>query len=348
MAIFKNLSGLLNLNEEDGITAGIGKSLDGIKKGHKSAMDRHKSAIDKRKEVEKEIEKKQAAAEKAAKDAVNAEKKITAKTEKEAELAALAAQAEHQLKSAESMKELRSNLNTYLTQFFDQYPLTQGKDKILGSADDIIDKYPTREAAAEALKIYGGLADRLESLIKGFNTALVQQNKIPKRKVDQYYRQAMRTKREDPVIPGPLVSFVRKEAKFFKRLIRIDDNFKLDAEDFKDLLSAKMKMTPAERTGDAAQALNLLFFHLAGQLQQQKTKIQDHVLGLDDKEGASKAAAHAAAAAKHAAETEADAKASEPKVRPNVRPTERPRVRAGANTGPDGMPGPNPAWRKSA
>lgn len=305
--MFKTLKEFLREDDED-LLGGAGKIKDSIKKGWKNAAERHKSAIKDTTEAEKNAERAQKAAEKAAEKAVKDEKKIADKSEKEAEAAAKASAAEHKLKTAETISELRKDIDTFVSDFFDRFPFYGGA----GGAEDILDKYQTREAALEAFKVFKGLSDRLTQLLKGFNASLVSHNKVKADQVKRYTQQANRliAASGNPAIPQALIKFVRAEAKFFKRLIKIDDDFKLDADDFRDLLTMKINQTDAARVPDAAQALNLLFTYMADEFRGHARVIADVGRTMDDENTATKRTTRDAAAAKAAAEVEANAKSN--------------------------------------
>lgn len=327
---FNRLQELIVEDDETGITSGIGAIGSAFSKGMKSSAGRHKESADKekarlskiqderkeaeneRKQAERDAQKKQSEAEKAAVQAVKAEKKIKPKVEKEAKKSASAIAAEHKLKTAEAMQELRDDIDEFLKNFFDRFPFHGGA----GGSEDIIDKFRTKEAADEAIKIYTGLASRIDSLTVGFNKALLDQGKVSADQVLRYKQQAARMVNSDagPAIPPALIKFVRSESKFFRRLIRVDNKFQLDAGDFKELLGLKIKQTDGARVPDAAQALTLLFTYMSEEFRGHARVISQAAVALDDESTAARKAARLSAAATSAAEDEADAKASEPNV----------------------------------
>lgn len=305
--MFKTLKELLLVEEED-IVDGASKALAPIKKGYDKAIAKHKEQVNKRKDAEREVERKQKEAERKAEQAVKAEKTIADKASKEAEAAAKATAAEHKLKSAESMQALRGDLDGFITSFFDRFPFHDSDV----SAESILEKYPTREAAVEAFKAFKGLSDRVDALLKGFTTGLLTANKITKEQARRYAQQAARVIKKEtsttPAIPPALIKFVRAESKFFKRLIKIDDDFKLDDDDFKSLLTMKIKQTDPARVPDATQALTLLFTYMSAEFRAHARTIADAGRSLDDENVAAKRATRDAAAATAAGEVEARAK----------------------------------------
>ena len=114
----------------------------------------------------------------------------------------------------------------------------------------------------------------------------------------------------DAAVPPALIKFVRSEAKFFKRLLKVDDDFRLDAEEFKSLLGLKIKQTDASRVSDAAQALNMLFIYAADEFSSHARVIAAAGRTMDDETTATKRKTRDAAAASAAAEVEAHAKSN--------------------------------------
>lgn len=309
------------VEKEDGV-------LGGFKKGWESARNRHKKAIDGVKDAQREADAKNKEAEKAGRDALKAEEDaekmkqkahdeavkkaeqarkaeagIAKKAEKEAEASAKATSAEHKQKSAEALQELRDDIGDFIDNFFDQFPLYGSP----GGSEDILDKFQTREAALEARKVYQQLADRLDKFRVALNRSVVQSGKVEQRQIDRYLTQADRMVRSES-LPGSLTTFVRNEAKFFKRLFRVNNDLQFDPADFQDILQAKLKMTKDGRIPDAVQALNFLFTYMIEEFQTHSRIVRDAAVVLDDEERATRKAARTAAAAKTAAEDEAAAK----------------------------------------
>lgn len=268
------------------------------------AARRKKDAIDKRKEAEREAEKKQREAEAAAKKAVNAEKKVKVKAEREAEVSAKAAAAEHKAKSAESIGNLKKDLEDFVGEFFDQFPV--GADK--NDAEIFLQKYPTREAAVIAFKAFRNISKRLEQLLTAMNRSLNDRGKITTAHHTKFGELADLAKDGKLTISRPLIQFARSEAKFFKRLLTITDNNKLYDEDFKQLLALKMNQTNPVKVPDAAEALNRLLGVMVNKLNARAKGIADVGRTLDNEHATSKKATRDGAAAAAAAEIESIAK----------------------------------------
>lgn len=296
------------LHEDEEITSGLKKAIDSATAGYKAAKDKHKEAENKKKEAESEAKKKQAEAEKAAKKAVDAEARIAKKAEAEAKNAAKAAAAEHKMRSAEELQVLRRDLDEFISTFFDEFPGTDG-----ATIEDIVKRFQTKEAAAEGYKTYQQLADRLEKFLTGINNSATRAGKVSQQRIKAYVQQAYNlAKKGVSAIPDAkregLINFVKGESKFFKRLIRVDANFKLNDADFVGLIETKLKQTDPARWGDAIQALNLVFRVLIDHFEKHANKFRDAAQTFDDEETTAAKATRDAAAAKTAAEREAAAK----------------------------------------
>ena len=292
------LQELLNLTEDDeDITSGVKKLAGAAKAGYDDAKKR-------RKDAEAEAKSKQAEAEKKAKEAVNAENKIKKAAEAEAKKAAKSAAADHKVKSAEGLSNLRKDLEDFTTQFFERFPY----DIDQGQHEKFLSMYPTREVALTSFKAFRDFAKRLDQLLNAMNKALLDRGKITKEQASDYHNLAEDAK-DGKVAPSKaLIQFARGEAKFFKRLITVTDDFKLDDADFKQLLALKMNQTNAERVPDAAEALNRLLGFMIGKLNARARIIADIGRTLDDEKTTTAKATRDGAASAAAAEDEAIAK----------------------------------------
>jgi hypothetical protein len=299
--MFKTLAELLILEAEEGITSGVRKLA-------KDAADGYKDAKSKRKEAEQKAKQAQDEAERKAKAAVKAEDDIKKKAETEAEKAAKAAAADHKVKSAEAIAELHDDIETFVANFFERFPYQGGG----GGAEDMLDKYKTREAALAAFKAYRDISTRLEKLREGFNKSLVAAGKVTKEQIGKYESAANKIRRTGEV-PSALTKFVRAESVFFKRLMKVNDDFKIDDLDFKSMLSLKIKQTDPARVPDAAQALNMLFAYASDEFAGKAKTIAAAGRAMDDETAAARKTARDAAIAKTAAQDAADISAKQTK-----------------------------------
>lgn len=169
----------------------------------------------------------------------------------------------------------------YLENFFTKFPNFGGA----GGSEDIIEKYPDRETREVAINAFQALSARIEKLRQGFNKSLVASGKLQPtnvQKLDQLAKMMMGA--SAPAPPQQLVRFVKHEANFFKRLVRIKDNMELNDGDFKQLLQLKLKQTAAERVPDAAKALNLLFGYMHSAFLAHARSIAEANVAADDKD----------------------------------------------------------------
>ena len=268
------------------------------------AAQKVKDAEKDRKEQEREAAKKHKEAERAAQKAVDAEEKIKDKAAKAAVAAIKSSAADHKASTVEAEQELRDNLEKFTEAMITSFPFDGAM-----SAEDVLNKFPTREACVTAFKAYRGISDRLDQLITGMNRSLISTNKVRDEQIKRYLVQSQRMlKGGNPAVPGALVRFVKTEAKFLRQLIKIDDDLKLDDNEFKDRLAVKMNQTDAARIPDAAQALNLLFGYVSAKYRQTARTIAEVGRNLDDENAVIKKSARDAAAATAAAEVETRAK----------------------------------------
>lgn len=158
-----------------------------------------------------------------------------------------------------NMQSVADDVNEFLNQYITRFP---NYDSTF-SAAEISKRYPSKEFRSVAAKAYTDLATRIEQLRVGFNRSLAAAGRVSAQKIakfDQQAKQAMGANAGTP--PAPLIRFVRTESAFFKRMIKVTGNSKLNDSDFKELLQLKMNQTNSTRQGDAAQALNILFGHM--------------------------------------------------------------------------------------
>lgn len=177
-----------------------------------------------------------------------------------------------------NMQAVADDVNEFIAQYFTTFPNYDARF----SPEEITRIYPSKEIRQVAAKAFSDLADRIEQLRVGFNRSMVSASLVSSTKIrayDQQAKQAMGANGSAP--PAPLIRFVRNESTFFKRLIKVKANLKLNDVDFKELLQLKMKQTNSTRKGDAAQALNLLFGHMISDFRKYTRVIED---AIDDDE----------------------------------------------------------------
>ncbi|WP_407307858.1 hypothetical protein [Acinetobacter sp.] len=160
-------------------------------------------------------------------------------------------------------RDLADDMNHWLTDFFTKFPNINGS----GGSADMLTRYPTKKSRDAAEAAYRALSKRVDELRIGFNNSLIKANLVTRDKIKKYDQQAKAQMGANPRPPaGALIKFVRTEARFFQRLIRIKDNAKLNDGDFKELLAMRIKATAPDRNGDAAQACNILFGYMMARL----------------------------------------------------------------------------------
>lgn len=158
-------------------------------------------------------------------------------------------------------QDITDDLTEYLDQFFTKFP-NFGE----GGAEDILQKHPEKQARDIAANAFRTLATRIDQLRVGFNKSLVSSGLVQLDQAVKFNQNAKKMMAADaPSPPQSLVKFVKKEARFFKRLVKLKDNAQLDDSDFKQLLALKIKQTETSRVPDAAMALNLLFGYMASE-----------------------------------------------------------------------------------
>jgi len=170
-----------------------------------------------------------------------------------------------------SDKDLADDMNQWLSDFFTKFPGVPNN-----GPEDILKRYPTKASRDKAEAAYRALSARIETMRKGFNRSLLSARKINAiqgRKIDQHAKKMMGA--NPPAVPGELIRFVRGEARYFQRLVRIKDNTTLNDGDFKDLLELRMNRTLDERKYDAALALNMMFGYMEAQFNKFATQIDD-------------------------------------------------------------------------
>ena len=250
------LAELLALEADDGILSGVEKLADTAKKAHDRAKGEHKK---------KEADLKQAAraAEQAKKEAKKHDEDAKKYAQQEAEKAAKEAETEHKLKSAESMQSLKDDLEDYIEKFFSSFPLKDDDD-----VQAIMEKYPTLEAAKEAFNSFMGIGKRLKELRDGFNKSIIKAKKMRGEAVNRIDRTAkMHVGAGAKSLPTDVIRFVKGESKFFKRLVQVTDDFKLDDAQFKELMGLKINQTDPVNVPKAAEYLNILFLYAAEQFE---------------------------------------------------------------------------------
>lgn len=282
---------------DDGILSGAEKLVAQAKKGFDKAKQKHKERENDLKQAETAAKQAKDEAEKKIKDAKKRADDAKKYAEKEAKEAAASAEEEHKLKSAESMAALKDDLDDFVDAFFTTFPF---KDE--EAVEKIMEKYPTLEAAKEAFLAFKGFSTRIEELRKGFNSSLVKRKKLSAEAVRKHAAAARMYADGEKNFDADFISFVKREAKFFKNLVRVTDDFKLDDEQFKELMALKMNQTDPARIGDAARYLNILFVYASARFLKHAQVIG--VVGknlLDSKQAADREARNRARAAKAAA-----------------------------------------------
>lgn len=216
-----------------------------------------------KKEAEAKIKSDENEAEKAENERQAGVKKTAAQIAAQTKAANKAAEDDYNQNQARqkelSKQALADDINQYLDDFFTRFPHYDASN----ASNDLLSKYPTDEARQEVMAAYNALAARVEKLRVGFNRSLVNANKVTQAKMKKFDQQAKQMAGANaPPPPTALVRFVKKEATFFKRLIRVKNNAELNDNDFKELLELKIKQTDSGRISDAAHALNLLFGYM--------------------------------------------------------------------------------------
>jgi hypothetical protein len=162
--------------------------------------------------------------------------------------------------------------NKFLDNFFSKFPQFGANDAV----DDIIDKFPDKPSLHSVFTTFKNVGVRLEALRVGFNKSLLASHKVSQEQITKYNQQArVMAGANAPSPPAALVRFVKNEAKFFKRMINVNDKGELNETDFKELLQLKIKQTAPERVPDAAQALNLLFGYMTSEFKQHAQAIKE-------------------------------------------------------------------------
>lgn len=292
--MLKTLQSLLLLREEDvDIAAMLKPTVDALRKGYEDAGKRYDNAEKERKTAEKEAEKKK-------NDAARAAKSAEQKAAKEAEHAAKLAAKEHKLKSAEALAELDEDIEAFIANLIDRFPYYGGA----GGAEDILDKYKTREVALVAMKSFRQIAERIGGLTKGMNASFIAAGRATAEELAAFQREAQSIA-NGKSMPADIIDLVKSEATFFKQLFKVRDDFRLDEADFKRLLAIKMNKTSGDKKAAAARALNIFFTYVQDEMIGHAKVIASAGRQMDDEERASKKALRDKAAAKVAAEVEA-------------------------------------------
>jgi len=245
----KALQEMLDLSEADVI--------GNFKKGYADAKEKAEKAIDDAEEKRQ----------KAIKDAAQKFKKDVGKVEAD----------------VEEPKKIDKNAsveytNKFLDNFFSKFPSFDTNDE----PQDILDVFPDKASLHAAFTAFKKLATRLEALRVGFNKSLISSGKVAGSQMAKYNQQArVMGGANAPSPPAALVRFVKNEAKFFKRIVAVNDKAELKDSDFKELLALKIKQTAPERVPDAAQALNMLLAYLTAEVKQHSLAIKEAAATLD-------------------------------------------------------------------
>lgn len=148
----------------------------------------------------------------------------------------------------------------FLNQFFDQFPN-------FGSSigpEEIQKNITTRAQAKAVFNIFKKLAADLDGMLTAMNNALSASKKIDKATLTRCINTGKQKAETEP--QPDLVNFVKKEASFFKRLIKLDDDFNLNKRDFTELLRLKMNAT-GQRYPDAVCALNIILAYMVKEIE---------------------------------------------------------------------------------
>lgn len=228
---FQTLLELLKLSEAPTL-AGIKGIVKDIKVGYTSAKQRHEKASAEAKKVR----------EKAEADAKKSKAELLKTLNKE------------------QLDQVRALTLDFLNEFFEQFP-NYGSAK---GPETIAQHLHTRGQALAAFNIFKDLSARLDKLKVDLNKKIGETGKVATAQVKKFAADGERL--ADTAPPAALQDFVRKEARFFKRLVQVDDKFDLKSADFKQLLSMKLNATDAHRVPDAVQALNILLSYMVEEL----------------------------------------------------------------------------------
>jgi hypothetical protein len=176
-------------------------------------------------------------------------KDLQKKKEDELEAAKDKVKAAHQKAATQSIGRLKDDIDDFVSAFFTAFPKMQDDN-----VTSLLVKYPTLDAAKVAYKAFLGIGNRLEALRNGFNVS-IGKKRVQKDTVRRWQRAAtdyVKSKKSDPNFN----QFVRNEARFFKRLVTVRDDFQLDDAKFKELLAMKINQTDPTRIIDAGEYVN--------------------------------------------------------------------------------------------
>ena len=263
--ILQALQEMLELNEAE-----AGSLVAKFKQGYNNQKNRHAEAEAKIKAAYGEAEAKLKSAK------VEAEQKAKRAKQEAADKAKIQPQ------------EIADDISQWLEDFFSKFPNLGGSD----GGKELALRYPSPEGREVTAAAFKALANRVEQLRVKFNESLVRQKLVLPKQISKFNRQARAMMGADaPSPPAQLIKFVKSEAKFFKGLVRVKNNAELNDEDFKEILSLKIKQTATERVPDAAQALNMLFGYMVSEFTKHARAIQKIVRDTDDSETSARLAA---------------------------------------------------------
>lgn len=226
---FKLLAELLN---EAPTLSGIKGIVRDIKTGYDSAKERHEKAVDKVQKIQKDVQTKNK------KNADDLQKSL----------------------NAAQTNDIHELTNQFLNEFFEQFPnygATNGPEAIA-------EKLHTRAQALVAFNIFKNLGSKLTDLRDEMNKKLLASKKIDSAELRKFILDGEKLSETEP--STAIQQFVQREAKFFKRLIQVDDKFMLKAPDFKQLISMKLNATAPGRYADAVHALNILLSYMIAEI----------------------------------------------------------------------------------
>ena len=161
------------------------------------------------------------------------------------------------------MRAIVDEMTVFIQNYFQKFPKFDASNERFGKVEvkRIIENYPGKPTRLAAAKAFRDLAARTNQLRAGINKGFLKGGHIKRYQLEaaeKAARKQIRT-RADPI--PTLVQFVKSEAPFFIRLFKLNGQAKLNDQNFKDLITLKIKQTGEDRKQDAAQALNMLFAH---------------------------------------------------------------------------------------
>ncbi len=170
--------------------------------------------------------------------------------------------------SKEQLDLVKQTTIAYLEKFFDDFPFTE-------STSAIQQQLKTRAQAVASYNIFKGLTRQLTEMVGQMNQAALAQKTISRDQLNKATTIAKKYEVPGARPPAEITKFARNEARFFKRLIVLDQDFQLNEPTFKQLLSQKIKVTELHRQHDAIAALNILLTFMTAELNSHATDIAE-------------------------------------------------------------------------